>query len=246
MKKIPLFLSTFSFVSAAIASPIPSLGTSPVLAQTSGCGSGWSNTALKVLSPVGSRQFRVACNEHDTCYDTFGKSKQECDKAFHNRMLGTCGRDHNTWAGRFLKIACNGRADAYYTGVSEGGQDKYDKAQGAATPSFSWSQAGAISGLTCTKIHEDADPHAWADNFLCSPGDIGMRWSQAGAIEGMKCTRIHEDADPHAWADNFLCVPPSSRVNFQWSQANPIGGMNCLKVHEDADPDGWSDNYLCW
>ncbi len=132
MKKISLFLSTFSFVSAAIASPIPSLGTSTVLAQTSGCGSGWSNTALKVLSPVGSNQFRVACNEHDACYDTFGKSKQECDKAFHNRMLGTCGRDHRTIVERPLKIACNGRADAYFRAVKGGGQDAYDKSQATA------------------------------------------------------------------------------------------------------------------
>ena len=133
MKKISFVFSTFSFISAAIASSILSFDTSPVLAQTAGCGSGWSNTALKYLSPVGSRQFRVACDEHDVCYDTFGKSKQECDKAFHNRMLGICARDHNTWVGRPLKIACNGRADAYYTGVLEGGQDKYNTAQAAAT-----------------------------------------------------------------------------------------------------------------
>jgi hypothetical protein len=246
MKQFPLLFSTFSFIGSAIASSVLSFNSSPVLAQTAGCGSGWSNTALKYLSPVGSGQFRVACDEHDACYDTFGKSKQECDKAFHNRMLGICARDHNTWFGRPLKIACNGRADAYYTGVLEGGQDKYNAAQAAAKPSFSWSQAGAIPGLTCTRIHEDADPHAWSDNFLCASSNIGMRWSQAGAIGGMKCTRIHEDADPHTWGDNFLCVPQSSPINFRWSQANPIGGMKCLRVHEDADPHAWSDNYLCW
>jgi len=136
MKQIFLVLSTFSFVTATIASPVLVSNTSPVLAQTAGCGSGWGNTALKYLSPVGSRQFRVACDDHDVCYDTFGKSKQECDKAFHNRMLGICARDHNTWFGRLLKIACNGRADAYYTGVLEWGQDKYNAAQAAARPSF--------------------------------------------------------------------------------------------------------------
>jgi hypothetical protein len=88
MKRFSLLISTCSFVSATIVSSILSFNALPVLAQTAGCGSGWSNTALKYLSVVGSRQFRVACNEHDACYETYGKSKQECDKAFHNRMLG--------------------------------------------------------------------------------------------------------------------------------------------------------------
>lgn len=100
-----------------------------VMAQTAGCGSGKSNTALKYMSPVGSRQFRVACDEHDACYDTLGKSKNDCDRAFHNRMLGICARDHNTWFGKPLKIACNGRADAYYWAVRKYGQDAYDAAQ---------------------------------------------------------------------------------------------------------------------
>ncbi|MEY2914817.1 MAG: hypothetical protein RLZZ184_4126 [Cyanobacteriota bacterium] len=246
MKKLSLVVSTFYFVTATIALPRLISSTSPVLAQTAGCGSGWSNTALKVLSPVASNQFRVACNEHDACYDTYGKSKQECDKAFHNRMLGICSRDHNTILGRPLRIACNGRADAYYAAVRDYGSDAYNKAQAAVKPSFSWSQAGIIPGMNCTRIHEDADPHAWSDNYLCSSQNWGVRWSQANAISGMKCTRIHEDADPHAWGDNFLCVPQSSSINFRWSQAGAIAGLKCLRVHEDADPHAWSDNYLCW
>jgi Group XII secretory phospholipase A2 precursor (PLA2G12) len=93
------------------------------------CGSGKNAYLLSVGSPVGSRQFAVACKEHDACYDTLGKSKGECDKAFHNRMLGICSRDHNTWFGRPLKIACNGRADAFYSAVNRLGKSAYDKAQ---------------------------------------------------------------------------------------------------------------------
>ena len=104
-------------------------------AQTAGCGSGWSRDALSVLSPIGSRQFRVACNEHDECYDTLGESKADCDRAFHRRMLDICARDHNTILGRPLKIACNGRADAYHRAVVEGGQSAYDAAQAAASDS---------------------------------------------------------------------------------------------------------------
>lgn len=45
-----------------------------------------------------------------------------------------------------------------------------------ALPSFRWSQAGAIPGMTCVRIHEDADPHAWSDNFLC----VGVKFPLTG------------------------------------------------------------------
>lgn len=131
MKRISPLFSVFSFISAALASGL-SFDNLPAVAQTAGCGSGSSVILLKILSPVGSNQFRAACNEHDTCYDTFGKSQQECDKAFHNRMLGICARDHNTIVGRPLRIACNGRADAYYAAVRNHGGDAYRKAQASA------------------------------------------------------------------------------------------------------------------
>lgn len=131
MKGIYFAFSTFYFFSSAIAS-VFSFETSPVLAQTSGCGSGPSWYLARVGTPIAANQFRVACEEHDKCYDTHGALKSVCDKAFHNRMLGICARDHNTILGRPLRIACNGRADAYYTGVLEYGQDSFDKAQAAA------------------------------------------------------------------------------------------------------------------
>lgn len=131
MKRISSLFSALSFITAAFTSGL-SFNNLPAMAQTAGCGSGSSVYLLRILSPVGSNQFRVACNEHDACYDTFGKSQQDCDKAFHNRMLGTCARDHNTIFGRPLKIACNGRADAYYAAVRDHGGDAYRKAQASA------------------------------------------------------------------------------------------------------------------
>jgi hypothetical protein len=105
---------------------------SPAVAErTAGCGSG-SSAYLEIFSPVSSKQFRVACDEHDACYDTLGKSRQECDNAFHNRMLGICARDHNTILGKPLKVKCNGRADAYYAAVKKHGGDAYRKAQASA------------------------------------------------------------------------------------------------------------------
>jgi hypothetical protein len=107
---------------------------SSATAQTSGCGSGRSWYLLRVMTPISAKQFKVACNEHDACYDIYGKSKEECDKAFHNRMLGICARDHNTIVGRPLRIACNGRADAFYRAVLEYGRDSYNQGQAAAKP----------------------------------------------------------------------------------------------------------------
>ena len=115
----------------------------------------------------------------------------------------------------------------------------------AALPGFSWSQAGAIPDMTCVLIHEDADPDAWGDNFLCSNQDLGLRWSQAGEISGMRCTRVHEDADPAPWGDNFLCAPSNAPFTLSWSQAGSISGKVCTRVHEDADPHAWGDNFLC-
>lgn len=131
MKRISLLLSIFTLFSAATASVLNFDGSSAV-AQTSGCGSGSSWYLLRIGTPIAANQFRLACNEHDACYDTYGKSKQECDNAFHNRMLGICARDHNTIVGQPLKIACNGSADAYYVGVRDHAQDAYKKAQAAA------------------------------------------------------------------------------------------------------------------
>lgn len=134
--KLSKFLTTLVFTATLAVSQMVDLSNpKQVQAQTSGCGSGSSWYLLRILSPIGSSQFRVACNEHDACYDTLGKSQQECDKAFHNRMLGICAKDHNTWFGKPLKIACNGRADAYYTAVMENGGNAYNDGQAKARAS---------------------------------------------------------------------------------------------------------------
>jgi hypothetical protein len=270
LSNIFLFSSVFGFATAVNADVegIPfnsSFPTAqyPYAQAPDGC-SGWTSTK-QVRDNWGPVSFTGACNTHDKCYYTRGSNWNTCNERFYSDLRAACERDLriSTPLGKLPPdpvrlTACYQIATAYYgvvqgavaLGVFKEAQDKQRSyEEWVATirnPSFSWSQAGAISGMACTRIYEEADPHAWSDNFLCAPSDIGMRWSQAGAIGGMKCTRIHEDADPHAWSDNFLCVPQSSPINFRWSQAGAIGGKKCLRVHEDADPHAWSDNYLCW
>lgn len=114
--------------------------------------------------------------------------------------------------------------------------------------SFRWSFAGPISGMVCTQMNESADPHTWADNYLCATRDIGLRWSSAGPVGGMKCTQIVESADPDTWNDNYLCLPQNTTVQLSWSSAGPIAGRSCVQVNEPAEPANhtWNDNYLCW
>ena len=67
--------------------------------------------------------------------------------------------------------------------------------------------AGPIAGQKCTRILETADPHTWADNYLCAPQDspYSFQWSSAGPVGGKECIQWLEPADPHTWHDNFLC-----------------------------------------
>ncbi len=125
-------ITLIRLLSIVLFSPVFVVNSSSVNAQTSGCGSGKSLYLLRVAAPIATSQFRVACNEHDACYDTLGKSKGDCDRAFHNRMLDICGRDHRTIFQRPLKAACNGRADAFYSAVNRLGKDAYNKAQSDA------------------------------------------------------------------------------------------------------------------
>lgn len=113
---------------------------------------------------------------------------------------------------------------------------------------LSWSSSGPIPGKWCVWINEEADPHTWTDNYLCSDSNLGIQWSNSGPIGGMRCTQITEPAEPgwHTWGDNYLCVPTSSSLQFSWAYDGPILGKQCVQWHEFADPHTWTDNFLCY
>jgi len=195
--KLKLLRSLWIF----LLSPVLVFDNSSAVAQTSGCGSGSSWYLLRIGTPIAANQFRVACNEHDACYDTYGKSKQECDKSFHNRMLGICARDHNTILGRPLRIACNGRADVYYTGVLENAQDAYDKAQAAAQPSSSQSAAA------CSSTY---DPRPYRPGTAGWNGRVGQIAFNNGTSASVKVTLFHPDAPARAF--NSWNVQPGQNL----------------------------------
>lgn len=76
-----------------------------------------------ISSPYNSK-FRNACNEHDRCYSTPGKSKSSCDSEFLDDMIDTCF---------YLDLACLGAANTYAGAVafSPQGQEAYDDSQAA-------------------------------------------------------------------------------------------------------------------
>jgi hypothetical protein len=115
-------------------------------------------------------------------------------------------------------------------------------------PPLAWSMAGPIEGMQCVQVNEPADPAPWADNYLCSVEDFGIRWSSAGPIAGMRCTQITEPAEPvgHGWDDNYLCVPESSPLELEWSNTGRIAKKKCIAIREIKDRDGWRKTALCY
>jgi hypothetical protein len=255
-------LNTFALGSFYLiaATGILNHNSTAVAERTAGCGSGSSAYLLEIFSPVSSNQFRVACDEHDDCYDTLGKSRQECDNAFHNRMLGICARDHNTLLGKPLKAQCNKRADLFYAGVKKGGGEAYGKAQASArarsesviansTPLKSLSiRINTPVGVKCL----DAAGETWSTErgtlqlYACN-GTPNQQWEHNnGQLSlntpiGVKCL----DAAGETWSTErgtlqlYAC---NGTPNQQWEHNNgqlslntPIG-VKCL----DAAGETWS------
>jgi Tectonin domain/Group XII secretory phospholipase A2 precursor (PLA2G12) len=230
-----MFLPVFIF-------NIPAANAAPA------CGSGKNAYLLSVGSPVGSRQFAVACIEHDACYDIFGKSQGECDKAFHNRMLGICSRDHNTLFGRPLKIACNGRADAFYSAVNRLGKSAYDKAQTASAPApvpqgemqiehnSGFGEWTKMPGGNAKDISVGADGTVWALN-----GD-GTIWKWNGddwtKMPGGNALKVAVGGNDLIWALN------RDGTIWKWNDNDwtKMPGGNAKDISVGADGTVWALN----
>lgn len=117
--------------------------------------------------------FTQACQRHDDCYDTPGRSQKECDEEFRTNMLGWCEKAHRKAKAR--RLSCRATAQSYYRGVRTGGAYNYGKAQFAAQ------FAGTYEGnLTITSYTTDADITGLED----TTGPLSFTVTAAGAVRG--------------------------------------------------------------
>ena len=111
-----------------------------------GCGPGWAtwvpdSPMLIVTGGLSACSFIDACQGHDTCYGTCGRSQMGCDASFLKAMSSTCygcaydnfGKAWTIFINPMFYIylsACQGYASTYYLAVSGAGTASFFQAQG--------------------------------------------------------------------------------------------------------------------
>ena len=73
-------------------------------------------------SPYNSR-WNSACSSHDTCYQTIGKTRKQCDETFKSNMQSACSIDP----------LCQTEAEIIYSAVRDSGGQYYRDAMGGST-----------------------------------------------------------------------------------------------------------------
>jgi RHS repeat-associated protein len=89
------------------------------------CGPGWLGDIVVPDKP-GGFDFTQACQNHDDCYSTCGKSKRECDNQFQRDMLAVCDL-YRYFPQDYEK--CSHYAMLYYLAVHDLGNHSYKMAQ---------------------------------------------------------------------------------------------------------------------
>jgi hypothetical protein len=90
--------------------------------------------------------FAAACNNHDICYTTPGNRRELCDSQMLREMLQICAS--NTDSSR--RTFCEEKAEIYYAGIDELGQDAYNTAQeqqtGYIIAVYAWLNTSDLTG----------------------------------------------------------------------------------------------------
>ncbi len=78
-------------------------------------------------------KFAPACEGHDICYFTVGRSKYTCDREFWDRLRDICKDNLDKWYQRLAREECFLYANAYHEGLISGAHNldrkSYDSAQ---------------------------------------------------------------------------------------------------------------------
>ncbi len=94
------------------------------------CGSGWNEPWIR--DRYGNADFTEPCRTHDRCYDTCGRTKDDCDSEFHAGMRERCRRAYPSQWHVIQRRACLETANTYYSAVHRMGGDAYRAAQRAS------------------------------------------------------------------------------------------------------------------
>lgn len=129
------------FVAAFVTAPIASADVAASCKKSNGCGP--QNAPGLVRDTWGTIDFRKACDGHDACYATQGRSKESCDTAFLADMLSAC-RATFTEDG-ISRRSCYGLASDYYGAVWLVAVGAYDDAQACLKDKLAGAEAGIRS-----------------------------------------------------------------------------------------------------
>lgn len=105
----------------------PQLISTARLLPAGACGADWHEPL--VPDRWGRADFTESCRSHDRCYDTCGRSKVDCDGAFHSDLRSACRNAYSNWLQRPQRRTCLELANTYYSAVHRMGGDAYRDAQ---------------------------------------------------------------------------------------------------------------------
>ena len=91
------------------------------------CGRSWNEPWVR--DTYGNADFTDACRNHDRCYETCGRSKDDCDSTFHGELRDVCRSAYPSPWHVVHRNACLSIADAYHSAVHRMGGDAYRAAQ---------------------------------------------------------------------------------------------------------------------
>jgi len=92
--------------------------------ESNGCGPARPRYADRIVK---DGRFHRACDVHDKCYGTYGKSKGGCDRYFLKRMKKRCNMDHPEFGP--MRSRCLASARQYHKAVAVLGGPAYRDAQ---------------------------------------------------------------------------------------------------------------------
>lgn len=94
------------------------------------CGTGWNEPWVR--DSWGNADFTSSCQAHDRCYDSCGRTKDDCDHAFLSDLHSACNSAYSSVWHAVQRRACKEMANTYHSAVHRNGGDAYRAAQQAS------------------------------------------------------------------------------------------------------------------